>query len=77
MTVQTFAALKDYFAKDIEITEPLKFVSELKEYLIKQNPEAQDILSLCRFAVNQTFVDLDFEIKHNDTICIIPPSSGG
>lgn len=77
MTIQTFAALKDFFSNQFEVLDNLKAISDLKALLIKQNPEAQNILNLSRFAVNHTFVNLDFEIKHNDTICIIPPSSGG
>ncbi|TAH03373.1 MAG: MoaD/ThiS family protein [Sphingobacteriales bacterium] len=77
MTIQTFAALKDYFSTPYEVLENLSLISDLKTYLIQQNSDAENILNLSRFAVNDTFVDLDFEIKKNDTICIIPPSSGG
>lgn len=77
MTIQTFAALKDYFSNHFEVLENLNLISELKTFLIQQNPEAENILNLSRFAVNDNFVNLEFEIKNNDTICIIPPSSGG
>lgn len=77
MTIQTFAALKDYFSTPYEVLENLSLISDLKTYLIQQNSDAENILNLSRFAVKDTFVDLDFEIKKNDTICIIPPSSGG
>ncbi len=77
MTIQTFAALKEYFSSPYKVLENLSLISELKTYLIQQNPDAENILNLSRFAVNNTFVDLDFKIKKNDNICIIPPSSGG
>lgn len=77
MNIQTFAALKDYFSANFNVTENLHHISDLKTFLIQQNPAAQEILNISRFAVNDIFVDLDFEIKQHDTICIIPPSSGG
>lgn len=77
MTIQTFAALKDYFATHFEVIENLNQILDLQAFLIQQNPEAENLLNLSRFAVNDTFVNLDFEITNDDTICIIPPSSGG
>ncbi len=77
MTIQTFAVLKDYFSNHFQVVEKLNLISDLKYFLIKQNPDAENILNLSRFAVNNTLVNLDFEIKYDDTICIIPPSSGG
>lgn len=77
MKIQTFAILKDYFSPEFEIVENFKLVADFKAFLIQQNPIAEEILNISRFAVNDTFVDLDFEINHNDTISIIPPSSGG
>ena len=77
MTIQTFAALKDYFSNPYQVLENFSLIAELKTFLIQQNPEAENMLNLSRFAVNDTFVDLDFEINKNDIISIIPPSSGG
>ncbi|TAF46185.1 MAG: MoaD/ThiS family protein [Sphingobacteriales bacterium] len=77
MTIQTFAALKDYFSANFEVLENLNHITDLKTFLVQQNPNAEAVLNLSRFAVNDTFVDLDFEIKPNDSISIIPPSSGG
>jgi sulfur-carrier protein len=77
MKIQTFAVLKDYFVSQFEIADNLLLISDLKAFLIQQNPEAQNILNISRFAVNDTFVNLDFKIQPHDTICIIPPSSGG
>jgi molybdopterin synthase sulfur carrier subunit len=77
MKIQTFAVLKDHFSAEFEIDEEFENIAAIKSYLIQQNPSAQDVLNISRFAVNNTFVDLDFKIKTNDNICIIPPSSGG
>jgi molybdopterin synthase sulfur carrier subunit len=77
MKIKTFAILKDYFSPEFEIVENFKLVSDFKAFLIQQNPAAKEILNISRFAVNDTFVKDDFEIKENDTISIIPPSSGG
>jgi molybdopterin synthase sulfur carrier subunit len=77
MTIQVFAVLKDYFDKEFEIADSVKNISALKQQLAMQNPQAANVLELCRFAVHDEFVDPDYPINTNDTICIIPPSSGG
>lgn len=77
MTIQVFAVLKDYFDKEFEIAGDLKNIAALKQKLAVQNPQAANVLDLCRFAVHDEFVDPDYPITTNDTICIIPPSSGG
>jgi molybdopterin synthase sulfur carrier subunit len=77
MKIQTFAVLKDYFSPELETAEDFETIAALKTYLVQQNPSAQDILDISRFAVNNIFVELDFKINANDYICIIPPSSGG
>jgi len=77
MTIQVFAVLKDYFDKEFEIANSVKNISALKQQLAAQNPQAANVLDLCRFAVHDEFVDPDYPINTNDTICIIPPSSGG
>jgi molybdopterin synthase sulfur carrier subunit len=77
MTIQVFAVLKDYFDKEFEISGSIKNISDLKQQLASRNPEAANVLELCRFAVHDEFVDNDYFVNTNDTICIIPPSSGG
>jgi len=77
MTIQVYAVLKDYFDKEFEIKEDVHSINELQEILIKRNPAFKNILAVCRFAVNDEFVDNRFELKQNDSIHIIPPSSGG
>lgn len=77
MRVQVFAALKDFFDKEFEADESIKTLAELRHSLILSNPAAENILNNCRFAVDEEFVDMNYKLKTNDTIAIIPPSSGG
>lgn len=77
MTIQVFAVLKDYFDKEFQIADSVKNIAALKQQLATQNPKAANVLELCRFAVHDEFVEPDYPINTNDTICIIPPSSGG
>ena len=77
MRVQVFAALKDFFDKEFEADESIKTLAELRRSLILSNPAAENILNNCRFAVDEEFVEMNYKLKTNDTIAIIPPSSGG
>ena len=77
MTIQVYAALKDYFDPEFEITEPVRSVAELRALLVQRNPRAESIMPVCRFAVNDAFVDSQFQLHAHDVLHIIPPSSGG
>ena len=77
MKIEVYAVLKDYFDKEFSIDAPISNVAELKEMLIHQNADAINVLKLCRFAVNDEFVQDNYELKPDDNIHIIPPSSGG
>lgn len=77
MKVQVYAVLKDHFAKEFEVQADMPDAAALKQYLIRQNPAAANILNICRFAVNDEFVDNDFQLNEHDTIAILPPASGG
>ena len=77
MTVRVYAVLKDYFDKEFTIDEPVHSIAELTTILLRKNPAAENIITICRFAVNDIFVDNNFEFQTNDNIHIIPPSSGG
>lgn len=77
MKVEVFAMLKDYFENEFEIQAGATTIEGLKNELLKMEPAALDVLSICRFAVNDEFIDNEFQLKESDTICIIPPSSGG
>ncbi len=77
MKIQVFAVLKDFFDKEFELHDNITDASALRERLVQWNPAAATILSISRFAVNDEFIDNDFQFKENDTIYIIPPGSGG
>ena len=77
MKIKTYAILKDYFEPELEVSKDMTNVSALKQELICINPSAKAILDLSRFAVENTFVGLDFMLKGKDEVLIIPPSSGG
>lgn len=77
MKIITYARVKDFFDKEFFIEEPVKTIQELREMLQQKMPAATMVLSECRFAVNDEFVEDDFLPGKEDTVHIIPPSSGG
>jgi molybdopterin synthase sulfur carrier subunit len=77
MKIQVFALLKDHFEKEFEVKEQFTDVASLKNYLSNLKPSAANILEKCRFAVHDEFINHDFQLTEHDTVCIIPPSSGG
>ena len=77
MTIQVYATLKDFYKKQFEITEQLETIDALRKKLLEINPSAKDILNICRFAVNDIFVENSFILNTHDNISIIPPGSGG
>jgi molybdopterin synthase sulfur carrier subunit len=77
MKIYTYAALKDYFDKEFVVEEEFSSIEQLNNFLTQRNPAATTILSACRFAVKDSFVDNDFILTKEDSIHIIPPSSGG
>lgn len=73
-----FAGLRKYFGT--ETTVPLEAgttYSKVIDELVTQKPEAKEVLSSCRIAVNEEFVPLNATIKPENTMFLIPPSSGG
>lgn len=77
MKIRVYAMLKDYFEQEFTISDPIDKVATLKNYLISLNKAAEGILHISRFAVNNNFVELEHALKENDSISIMPPSSGG
>jgi len=77
MKIQVFALLKDYFEKEFEVREQFTDIASLKNHLSVLKPSAANILEKCRFAVHDEFINQDYQLTENDTVCIIPPSSGG
>jgi molybdopterin converting factor small subunit len=77
ITIQFFAALKDYFQEKEEWPLNDKTIADLKKTLSKAKPDAIPVLNTCRFAVNFTFVNDNYLINDNEIISIIPPAGGG
>ena len=77
MKIQGYAILKDYFEKEFTLPQSFNNINELKSFLIDKNPKAEKALNISRFAVDNEFVENDHILKSNDSISIMPPSSGG
>jgi molybdopterin synthase sulfur carrier subunit len=77
MKIKIYAVLKEYFEPEIDLEEIALNITELKAALLAINPSAKQILNLSRFAVNDVFINNDYQISNHETIYIIPPSSGG
>lgn len=77
MKIHVYAGLKDYFQPEFELEGVARNTDELRTLLLAINDKAETILASCRFAVEEGFIDNQFKLNENDTIVIIPPSSGG
>lgn len=77
MKVEMYALLKEYFEPVVEVAGNITDTEQLKERLIALQPGAAAILSSCRFAVNDSFINSNFKLEQDHVISIIPPSSGG
>lgn len=73
-----FAGLRKYFGSETTVAvDPDSNYSAVIDELKAINPEATEVLSSCRIAVNEAFVSLNEPLKPENTIFLIPPSSGG
>jgi len=77
INIQTFANASEYYPKNFNLIIEQNGLNDLIKALIKKNPEADELLKTCRFAINNEFINNDFNINENDNIYILPPSSGG
>jgi sulfur-carrier protein len=77
MRIHVYAKLKDYFSPEFELEKFAHNTDELKRCLLDINGQAGQLLDSCRFAVEEGFIDNEYKLKENDTVIIIPPSSGG
>jgi molybdopterin synthase sulfur carrier subunit len=77
VTIQYFAALKDYFPIKESFEVNNITVKELRKILIRNNPACEGVLNSCRFAVDLSFVNDEYIIKSDETISVIPPAGGG
>lgn len=77
MKIEVYAVLKDYFEKEFTLQQSFNDINDLKSFLIDKNPKAEKALNISRFAVDNEFVENDYILNENDSISIMPPSSGG
>ncbi|MFY9152508.1 MAG: MoaD/ThiS family protein [Prolixibacteraceae bacterium] len=78
LKITCFAALRKYFSATEQIicTLPVS-CSEIIEKLKVKNPEGELMLSKCRIAIGEQFVQPNFILNENVGLFLIPPSSGG
>ncbi len=73
-----FAGLRKYFGNETTVhVESGASYSEIIDELKAINPEATEVLSSCRIAVNEEFVSLSEPLRPENNLFLIPPSSGG
>jgi len=73
-----FAGLKKYFGSETTVlVDSGASYSNVIDELKAINPEAAEVLASCRIAVNEEFISLNELLKSENTIFLIPPSSGG
>ena len=75
--VKFFAVLKEKMVYDMLIDQEQLDIAELKTHIMSKDASVLSILERSRFVVNNVFVEKDFVFKSNDTIYVVPPSSGG
>lgn len=77
MKIKVYAVLKEYFESEFELYALVLSVADLKDELVKLNPESTKLIGLSRFAVNNAFINPNHQFYGNESVSIIPPSSGG
>ena len=60
--------------EDLDFRGPVR---KLREVLKERHPEVKDLLDRVKFAVNEEYVDDDFNLEGDERVAIIPPVSGG
>jgi molybdopterin converting factor small subunit len=73
-----FAGLRKYFGSEVTVlVESGACYSKIIDELKVITPDATEVLASCRIAVNEEFVSLNDPVNPENTIFLIPPSSGG
>jgi molybdopterin converting factor small subunit len=78
LKVRTYASVKELLGEsfEIEVKEGCT-IEDLKNKIVRMKPETAELISICRFAVNESIVNEKTEIKEDEHVHIIPPASGG
>lgn len=73
-----FAGLRKYFGSGTTIlVESGAPFSDIINEMIRMKPDAEEVLSTCRIAVNEEFISPREKLESVRTLMLIPPSSGG
>ena len=78
LKISAYASVKDLLGEsfEIEVNDGCT-IEELKKKIAGRNPEAAELINICRFAVNESIVNEIRAIKEDEHVHIIPPASGG
>ena len=78
LKIVCFAGLRKYFGSEVTVpVEAGTTYAKVIDELILLKPEAKEVLTSSRIAVNEEFVPLTKTVKSEGTLFLIPPSSGG
>jgi len=72
-----FSVVREKVGKGEEEVDFRGPVGKLREFLKERYPEISPILDVVRFAVNEEYVDDDFNLEGEERVAVIPPVSGG
>jgi molybdopterin converting factor small subunit len=78
LKIRTYASIKELLGESFEIdVNDRCTIEELKKKIAAIKPESAGLLNICRFAINESIVNDETQIKEDEHVHIIPPSSGG
>ncbi len=77
MKIHVYAGLKEFFLPEFELPDDLYDIEQLRACLLGMNGQAAKLLTACRFAVEEGFIDNTYKFKAHETVIVVPPSSGG
>jgi sulfur-carrier protein len=78
LKIRAYASVKELLGEsfEIEVNDGCT-IEELKKKIVSMNPKTADVINICRFAINESIVNEQTEIKEDEHVHIIPPASGG
>jgi len=79
VTVKLFAAYQEAYGMPELVLElpPGTLVKEVRDRLLKDQPQLEQWRDVTRFGVNLQFVDPETPLQNGDEVVLIPPVSGG
>lgn len=78
LKIKTYASVKEIFGESFDLeVDGESTVEAIKKKIISMNPESAGLINICRFAVNESIVNDNTQIKEDEHVHIIPPASGG